>query len=223
MPAELDHFFICTACGAPEADRLIAFGLTEGSPNRHPGQGTANRRFFFDNAFLELLWVDDPREAQSDLVRHTGLYERWSGRATSASSFGVGLRPIPGTASDIPFPAWPYRPPYLPEPLAIHMADNSTTVTEPLLFYLGFARRPDLTDPSRRQPRDHRAGLRTVSWLHISGPQETVSRELRLAEQQCQGLRFIPRSDYLLEAGFDGEIQGKTVDFRPTLPVILRW
>ena len=42
---EIDHVLIFTCAGAPEADRLIVFGLSEGSPNRHPGQGTANRSF----------------------------------------------------------------------------------------------------------------------------------------------------------------------------------
>jgi Glyoxalase-like domain len=63
MTCELDHVSICVAAGAPEADELIRFGLIEGAANRHPGQGTANRRFFFAGAFLELLWVDDPAEA----------------------------------------------------------------------------------------------------------------------------------------------------------------
>ena len=37
MTLELDHMFICTAVDAPEADLLVAFGLTEGTPNSHPG------------------------------------------------------------------------------------------------------------------------------------------------------------------------------------------
>jgi hypothetical protein len=69
---ELDHFFICTAAGAPEAERLIELGLTEGAPNTHPGQGTACRRFFFENAFLELVWVTDAAEAQSPAARGCG-------------------------------------------------------------------------------------------------------------------------------------------------------
>ncbi len=51
-PFELDHILIFTDIGAPAADRLIELGLTEGAPNMHPGQGTANRRFFFHNAML---------------------------------------------------------------------------------------------------------------------------------------------------------------------------
>lgn len=57
MTVELNHLFVCTAAGAPEAEALKAFGLTEGTPNTHPGQGTSNRRFFFRNAMLKLLWV----------------------------------------------------------------------------------------------------------------------------------------------------------------------
>ena len=50
MAIELDHLFVCTAPGAPEAEELIRFGLREGPPNQHPGQGTACHRFSFANA-----------------------------------------------------------------------------------------------------------------------------------------------------------------------------
>jgi hypothetical protein len=36
MRVELDHLFVCTAPGAPEAEELIRFGLREGPPNQHP-------------------------------------------------------------------------------------------------------------------------------------------------------------------------------------------
>lgn len=49
----IDHLFVCCAPGAPEADTLVGLGFHEGSGNTHPGQGTANRRFFFRNAYLE--------------------------------------------------------------------------------------------------------------------------------------------------------------------------
>jgi hypothetical protein len=44
MQIELDHLFLCTAPGAPEAEKLVQFGLHEGPPNQHPDQGTACRR-----------------------------------------------------------------------------------------------------------------------------------------------------------------------------------
>ena len=50
MSFELDHVFLWTALDVPEADLLVDFGLTEGPSNVHPGQGTANRRFFFHSS-----------------------------------------------------------------------------------------------------------------------------------------------------------------------------
>jgi hypothetical protein len=55
MKVELDHVFICVDRWAPEAEQTAAFGLCERPSDVHPGQGTANRRFFFPNAMLELL------------------------------------------------------------------------------------------------------------------------------------------------------------------------
>src|SRR5215470_9408923 len=113
MRIELDHLFVCTAPDAPEADELVEFGLHEGPPNQHRGQGTANRRFAFTNAMIELLWVSDPSEAQSPSTRHTLLWERWSGRNANTCPFGICVRPVDSYETGLPFPGWEYRPSYL--------------------------------------------------------------------------------------------------------------
>ncbi len=69
MSVDLDHLIVFCSAGAPEAEDLVRLGLTEGSPCIHTGQSTANRRFVFQNAFIELLWVSDPNEVQSEPVR----------------------------------------------------------------------------------------------------------------------------------------------------------
>ena len=112
MQIELDHLFVCTSVGAPEAERLVQFGLHEGPPNQHPGQGTACRRFSFANAMIELFWVSDAREAQSESTRRTLLWERWSGRQSDASPFGICVRPVRAQDAGSPFLAWEYRPAY---------------------------------------------------------------------------------------------------------------
>ena len=66
MSTEIDHVFICCSVGGHETEVLTRLGLKEGSPNTHTGQGTACRRFFFSNAYLELLWVSDPIQAQAE-------------------------------------------------------------------------------------------------------------------------------------------------------------
>ena len=160
---ELDHLFICSEVGAPEAEYLRDFGLIEGPANVHPGQGTANRRFFFHNAMLELLWVDDPVAAQNTRTRPTHLWERWQGRRGDASPFGICLRPRHAETATLPFPAWAYQPTYLPAPRVIHMGANSAVIAEPLLFYLAFGQRPDTGGArypmthAHRIPGDHGA------------------------------------------------------------------
>ncbi|MBE9137293.1 VOC family protein [Nodosilinea sp. LEGE 07088] len=47
MNLELDHVFILVEPAAQVADRLLEQGFREGPRNTHPGQGTANRRFYF--------------------------------------------------------------------------------------------------------------------------------------------------------------------------------
>lgn len=159
---EIDHVFICTSVGAPEAEQLVAFGLTEGSPNRHPGQGTANRRFFFENAMLELLWVDQPEEARSQEIRRLGLWERWSQRTLGASPFGICYRPTREFAGPPPFESWTYRPAYAP--VAIEVSVTSTDPRQPLLFCM-----PYLQGVSEDEPRTHAKNLRTLSSVVIRG------------------------------------------------------
>jgi len=133
----VDHAFIGCRSGAPEGDALLRAGFVEGSANTHPGQGTANRRFFFENFMLELIWVADPAEAKSAQTRRTRLWERCSRRESAVSPFGIVFRAAGAEDSPAPFPTWDYYPGYLPPGLAIQIAEG-TTLHEPELFYLPF-------------------------------------------------------------------------------------
>ena len=109
---KVDHAFIACAPGAPEADELVRAGFIEGSGNTHPGQGTANRRFFFDNFMLEFLWVADMAEATTGDARRTQLWERCSSREPRSNPFGILLRRTSEDDTTLPFRTWSYRPSY---------------------------------------------------------------------------------------------------------------
>lgn len=220
MDFELDHVFVCVGEGGPEASRLASCGLSEGEPNTHPGQGTACRRFVFANAFLELLWVCDAEEARSETPRPLRLWERWSGRSALACPFGLCLRPARPDVGGPPFASWRYQPPYLPAPLCIHVGEDCSSVEGPLLLYLAFGRRPDSRPPPHPPP--HRAGFREITSVLVRGPQ-APSSAARDAARQAGGVAFGPGESHLLEIGFDGEGQGRTIDLRPQLPLLLRW
>lgn len=223
MTFEFDHLFICTDIGAREADRLVSIGLVEGTSNIHPGQGTANRRFFFHNAMLELLWVHSPEEAKSERIHLTRLWERWQNRNAGACPFGICLRSATGSIDTAAFSSWAYRPPYLPETMSIAVGCNSDVLTEPMLFQTPFGQRPDRYPAGKRQPLDHPIGLREITRVEFVSPAAThPSAELQAVVDTNQ-VKLRTGADYCIELGFDREQQGQRIDFQPGLPLIVSW
>src|SRR5579871_4396479 len=135
MALYLDHAFVLCDVGAPEADVLTTRGFVEGSANVHPGQGTANRRFFFTNFMLELLWVAHPIEAASDAVRNTGLWERWSRRATGTSPFGLIYGGVPAEGAQPLFLTESFYPRYLLPETSIEIVQG-LPLDEPAMFWI---------------------------------------------------------------------------------------
>lgn len=220
MNLELDHIFIAVSPNAPEAELLKAFGLSEGTPNQHLGQGTANRRFFFENAFLELLWIRDATEIQSERVKPTHLYERLSQQHPAISPFGICFRPTAHSELIIPFPCWNYHPSYLPPHLFIPMASNNP-LTEPLWFVLPFGVAPTTFSAEKRQPLQHALGFKQLTAICITQPSAAQSQAAQQANQ-VQGCTIKHGEAHLLELGFDEEQAGSHHDFRPNLPLIMR-
>ena len=208
----IDHLFICVPRGAPAAARLIEFGLREGSPNVHPGQGTANRRFFFRNAMLELLWVEDPAEAQA--VRELRLWDRWSA-AGQACPFGLILRPRVPPAR-CPFSSWEYRHGRMPD-LVLEIACG-TALAEPMWAYMAAGRSPEEYPPERRQPLDHPAGVREISRVRLESPHLAAdSVTARMVRDGVIDWQSGPAHVMALEFDDGGRARA---DFRPDLPLV---
>jgi Glyoxalase-like domain len=229
MSFEFDHLFICTDVGAIAADRLGALGLLEGSANVHPGQGTANRRFFFHNAMVELLWVHDPEEAQSERIRRTHLGERWAQRNAGACPFGICLRST--DRASIAFPHWDFRPPYLPEELSIAVGENSAILTEPMVFQTPFGQRPDQFLGEKAQPLVHPIGWREITRVTLVSPVTDRPSDAWQAVLDTGQVQLEFGAEYCIELGFDDEVQGQRLDCRwsPTdrrssaLPLVFSW
>jgi len=217
MPLEVDHVFIACAAGAPEGDALLRAGFVEGSANTHPGQGTANRRFFFENFMLELIWVADPKEALNVQTRRTRLWERWSQRDSGISPFGIVFRASGDQQIAAPYPTWAYHPRYLPAGFSIQIAEG-TGLHEPELFYLSFLR---LAGIRAGEPLNHAAPIRRVRGLRVGVARlRDLSAAARVIEKQ--GLvQYFRSQQPVLEIRFAAE-SDLVVDLRPALPLLFR-
>jgi glyoxalase-like protein len=212
----LDHAFITCVAGAPEADALLRLGFVEGSSNTHPGQGTANRRFFFDNFMLELLWISDPAEAQSERTRRTRLWERCERRQVGVNPFGIIFRSAHSQPAPVPFPTWSYAPAYLPVGMSMQIAEG-TTLCEPELFYLPFAKRGAI----RSEPVIHALPIRQMSGVAAGIPNLAELSAASLAAQAHGLLSYFESPQHVLELLFKGPA-GTRIDLRPGLPLIFR-
>lgn len=111
---------------------------------------------------IELLWVNDPAEAQDPHTRRTLLWERWCGRMGNACPFGICLRPVDSQDARPPFPGWEYRPSYLPYPLFMYVGEAG--VEEPMWVYLTFQRRVQYQE----RFAEHPVGVREITGLTLT-------------------------------------------------------
>jgi len=217
---EIDHIFVCVSKGgALEAGRLRNIGITEGPPNSHPGQGTACRRFFFSNAMLELLWVEDSGEANAS---PTGLGVRWQeamAGSGNASPFGFVLRPkIEGELPAAPFPHWEYRPESMPG-LRLWIA-SETSIEEPMWCVFPVSPGSSRTMPPRIT--EHAAGMRELTGVRLHSPAH-FTLDPRAFAGEVIDWKESTTGRHWIELEFDSGASGRVADLRPELPVVLRW
>lgn len=215
MPLELDHVFVSAAFEAPEMESIREAGFVEGPTHDHPGQGTASRGVFFENAYLELIWLTDPRVARGPAIARTGLAQR-ADPSSRALPYGFGLRSPGGSVPAPPFDTWRYAPPYLPKGASFAMAASSTILDEPLLFILPWSRSPTWEVPA------HPCGARRLTGVSfaagVPNPSPALSAFLDMGL-----VTVLDEPPPLLRIQLDERRQGRECDLRPSLPVCIQW
>ncbi|MEM1377033.1 MAG: VOC family protein [Pseudomonadota bacterium] len=160
MSIELDHIFWMVPKSAVTGvtERFEAIGLRESYRRAHPGQGTANVCYCFENAFLEVLWLEDESEARSPSIARTLLADRGIGQA---NPFGMCWR---GKAD---LAMWDFRPTYLPDGVSIPMATLSDDPCLPLLFTFPGAKPPRDLPPKRHGGMQAEAGWSSLELISM--------------------------------------------------------
>lgn len=225
---ELDHIFIFTQEPEQVVRSLQQFGLTEGTSNIHPGQGTACRRFFFYNAYLELVWVINDEEIKSPAIAKTKLWERSQYQLTNYCPFGLCFRAkerVKNTASLLFDDGWRYYSPFLPKGQYANIASNHHFSAEPMLFempFFGIA--PKDYTLEKQQPLNHEKGFKEITKVSLTLPTtiSTLSKAMRKVHRDSI-VNVSEGENYSACLEFDGGKQEKMQSFHHLVPLTIRW
>jgi hypothetical protein len=197
---QLDHIFLFIEPEGREISVLKELGLRETYRREHPGQGTANICFAFENAFLELLWITRPAEAASPATLRTGLLARSKWRSEGTCPFGIAWR---GGSDTIP--TWPFEPPYLPAGISIPVATDSDDACQPMMFTFPGAVPPTDWEPERHRGFQHYGGFSVIEQVELCLPDslEPSLALMKLSEGMTPRLKLIvgPKFDLRLTLG----------------------
>jgi hypothetical protein len=213
---ELDHIFVAVPGPEVGSPALEEAGFLFSASNPHPGQGTMSRGILFENAYLELIWLTDPEEAESPPIQRTRLKER-TDPSTGACPFGIGLRSSGEGEARLPFESWEYRPPYLPNGMSFQMGVSSEDLSEPLVFFL-----PWLSAPTWPVP-EHPNGASRITRVELMIEGEPQDSEPISALSTAGIASFRSHDEYFMEVELDEGRSDQSLDLRPEVPLRISW
>lgn len=225
---EIDHLLICVET-AVECSTLTNLGLTSMTEVlRRPQQGTVSRLIFFENIYLELVWVEDEIAAENHAVRSGINFRSRAQQHNQASPFGVALRQTLDM-SHRPFDL-------LSQPQNLNYSDtfvnfaaaNLRLQNEPLCFVIPDAvsliALLDRTSSIHQRLLTHATGMRRLTQTKV-----TIDTSSQLTDSitilQREGVMEVRQGGLpLLELSFDEQAQQKTLDLRWLgIPVVLNY
>jgi hypothetical protein len=224
-PLVLDHLFVLVPPGANAArEALSNIGvIVDTTVSKHRGAGTASVAVRFESAYLELLWVDSSVTVVPELVARVNRYRAGTwGTDSPASPFGLGLRRARSAPDSLPFPSRRYAAEWMTAGTWIDVIiPPADSLPPPRVFVvprdMGF-------DAWRRYeaPKlfEHPAGLRDLTAIRLVVPSGAWG-ELPTGFPVVSGLTVAPGEEHLAELTLDGGKQGRRVDLRPALPLLL--
>ncbi len=206
---EIDHIFIFSNDSGQESDDLVEFGLTEGSSRFHPGQGTTNRKFYFENFFLEILWVVNEKEIQSNLTAKTKLWERSQFYRNGNSRFGLCL--VNSESTDKLFEKSEiYEPIYFPKGMSIDIFTNEQNPNLPWTFRLPYRDEKK----THNEPTKHDNQIKKLTQAEFETPLNKEDREFKSYFESSNNIDFKNSHRNHLTLEFDNFSQNIVMEFK---------
>jgi hypothetical protein len=236
---QVDHFNIWVKNPNKTKERLTKIGFNsvpDSLSQIHKGQGTAGKYFNFLNAYLELIFVYDQNELEENVKKNKDLdfTERASFEKNGTSPFSIGLKLTDYDTEKIPFEKVSYHQDWMKENANIYSAKNSKThLNEPSIFVvypeLESERFETLSDLKNipdeyafaREFYTHPNGAKKVTNIIITSTDLDLETETIKAVNGIENLTVKNGKEHLMELYFDNNVQGKSFDLRPELPLIV--
>jgi hypothetical protein len=200
---DIDHIFIFTDNNGKIAEELVSFGFIEGSSRVHAGQGTSNRKFYFDNFFLEILWVHNDAEIKSELIKPIGLWQRAEYKRNNFSPYGLCIVNTDNTNKLFEY-AFNYQPEYFPKGMTIEILKNESQPQLPWTFRLPFKEQKKHAD----EPTNHSNGIKRLTKAKFQYHGSVTDKYLENFKGESM-IEFSKSSDYGLTLTFDDNAQGE--------------
>jgi len=196
----IDHIYIFSNKGT-EINDLIEFGLTEGSGRIHQGIGTANRRIFFENFYLEILWIENEKEAKN--IEKISIWERGNYKQSNYSRFGLCLENTCDT-DNIFQNSIKWQPDFLPIGEQVEIITNEKM---PWIFKFPKNRKKKIDEP-----KEHKVGIKQLTKAIFNLKNIEFEKKLKVIQTNSI-IEFNQTSEDLLILEFDNCQRGKSKHF----------
>jgi len=222
---ELDHVYIVVQPGgAKEIAALQSAGFHIAPPRSHEGEGTTSVAAMFENAYLELMWLDSTLSVTAE---HAAAAQQFrdaaAWRVSRHSPFGIGLRRLPGETGGFPFPIKREAAPWIDSVAAYEILNQPADSLAVDLFVVpGAAAVPNWIDRLRRrspQLLTHPGGGQRITAVRLQGTLDQQPSTIR--RLQPAHIETLLGAEPLLEIYIDGGVKNSRTDLRPALPLVV--
>ncbi|MGK7893112.1 MAG: hypothetical protein AB4372_05635 [Xenococcus sp. (in: cyanobacteria)] len=228
---QIYYLFVFSAMGKKLLPFLRALGLKCTEPQSNPAQGTVSTLIFFENAYLEIFWIEETTPlTQSDMMREFNFQARVNWVTTGAPPFGFGLSYSTRNHDNfVPtnFEARAKAEIPISEPLLRFCPINLANPEEPICYlvpdYEAKRHRLDRYSAIAEELSHPGLGLRTLTQVQMRVISDRLITPplIDLASQKLLEIEY--QKHPLLALTFDHGKQKKFVDLRPLIPIVLRF
>jgi hypothetical protein len=222
---ELDHVYMVVQPGGVQAiAALRSAGFTIGTAQKHEGEGTTSVAAMFENAYVELMWLDSAVAITPEHAAAAEQFRRMSEwRVSKRSPFGLGLRRLPGDTAHFAFPITREPAPWIDAEAAYEILNQPGDSLAVDVFVVPKAAAvPNWIERLRKrapQRLNHPGGGREITAVRVYGAIQQQPSTLKLVRPGR--IETETGEEPRLEIYIDGGGRNSRTDLRPGLPIVI--